>query len=166
MRFVLNEWRNGGNDDDSPHLLHDQGCTQTINLFECTNRVRMVDLPGYGYAKAPRDEAQKWHQFVTTFLSTRKALCSISVLVDSRRGVSTKDTELMELLNRHGLPHHIILTKVDKLSLSELHTTMEATRESTKQATYCSPILYVSSKDGIGVMDLRVGLMRAALKSG
>jgi len=95
MRFVLNEWRNGGNDDDSPHLLHDQGCTQTINLFECTNRVRMVDLPGarplifsspplvmrsssplnagYGYAKAPRDEAQKWHQFVTTFLSTRKA---------------------------------------------------------------------------------------------
>jgi GTP-binding protein len=137
------------------------GRTQTINYYQAGN-VKLVDLPGYGYAKAPVRMVREWQQFVNTFLTTRKSLYNTSVLVDSRRGITDKDAEVIQMLNTHGLPHQVVLTKADKLSRREIFVVLAETKERIKRSPFCSPIIYITSKDGLGVDELRIGLMRAA----
>ncbi len=139
---------------------------------------------GYGYAKAPVRMVREWQQFVNTFLTTRKSyvspsrswlqargrhhsssprrLYNTSVLIDSRRGITDKDAEVIQMLNTHGLPHQVVLTKADKLSRREIFVVLAETKERIKRSPFCSPIIYITSKDGLGVDELRIGMMRAA----
>lgn len=86
------------------------------------------------------------------------------MLLDSRRGVTDKDREMLQMLNTHAKPYQLVLTKADKLSRQEIFAVLQETREATKNEPYCSSIIYVTSKEGLGIDELRVGLMRVALK--
>lgn len=90
------------------------GRTQLINFFELDEQHRLVDLPGYGYAKVPAKMRLHWNQVLANFLTQRKSLKGLVILVDIRRGLSELDWGLVELVQAQ-LPIHILLTKSDKL---------------------------------------------------
>lgn len=92
------------------------GKTRLINFFVVNDRIRFVDLPGYGYARVPIKVRQGWRPMVEAYLSSRKALCLVVVIVDIRRVPSEGDKELFRWLDHHGLKGCLIATKVDKLS--------------------------------------------------
>ena len=93
------------------------GRTQLINFFELDQDRRLVDLPGYGFAKVPKKMRAHWNQVLTAFLLERQALCGLVIVVDIRRGITDLDQGLIDMLG-DSLPLHILLTKADKLSRS------------------------------------------------
>lgn len=103
------------------------GRTQALNFFLINNRFRFVDLPGYGYARAPRDLKAEWSAAAEDFLAKREQLVLSIHIVDSRHEPSKQDLQLHEWLRHHRKPHLIVITKSDKLSKNEL-------AQSTKRA--------------------------------
>ena len=95
------------------------GRTQLINFFELDQQRRLVDLPGYGFAKVSKQLRNHWDQVLSTFLLQRQALRGLVIVVDIRRGISDLDQALIEMMN-DSLPLHILLTKSDKLSRSAI----------------------------------------------
>jgi GTP-binding protein len=95
------------------------GRTQTINFFLVNEKLSLVDLPGYGFAKAPLEVRKAWKPMVETYLQTRKAIRLVILILDARRGLSPDDSTLLDWLDYHDLPALIILTKADKLSQFE-----------------------------------------------
>jgi GTP-binding protein len=95
------------------------GRTQTINFFLVNEKLSLVDLPGYGFAKAPLEVRKAWKPMVETYLQTRKAIRLVILILDSRRGISPDDATLLDWLDYHDLPALIVLTKADKLSQFE-----------------------------------------------
>ena len=91
------------------------GCTQTINFFEINRQLMFVDLPGYGYAKVSKEVRKQWRPMVETYLTTRKNLRVVVVILDIRRSPSPDDLNLISWLSSHGVPFLIVLTKADKL---------------------------------------------------
>lgn len=92
------------------------GKTQSINFFMINDRIRFVDLPGYGYARVPIHVRKRWRPMVEAYLSSRKSLCLVVVIVDIRRIPSEGDIELLRWISHHGLKGCLVATKVDKLS--------------------------------------------------
>ncbi|MCP4470662.1 MAG: YihA family ribosome biogenesis GTP-binding protein [Gammaproteobacteria bacterium] len=95
------------------------GRTQLINFFELDQQRRLVDLPGYGFARVSRQLRNHWDQVLSTFLLQRQALRGLVIVVDIRRGISDLDSALVEMMN-DSLPLHILLSKSDKLSRSAI----------------------------------------------
>jgi GTP-binding protein len=95
------------------------GRTQVINFFRVNRNLSLVDLPGYGFAKAPLEVRQAWKPMVETYLQTREAIRLVILILDSRRGLSPDDSTLLDWLDYHGIPTLIALTKADKLSQFE-----------------------------------------------
>jgi len=95
------------------------GRTQLINFFELDQQRRLVDLPGYGFAKVSKQLRNHWDQVLSTFLLQRQALRGLVIVVDIRRGISDLDQALIDMMN-DSLPLHILLTKSDKLSRSAI----------------------------------------------
>ena len=95
------------------------GRTQLINFFELDQQRRLVDLPGYGFAKVSKQLRNHWNQVLSTFLLERQALRGLVIVVDIRRGISDLDWALIDMMN-DSLPLHILLTKSDKLSRSAI----------------------------------------------
>ncbi len=94
------------------------GRTQQINFFQVDEFRRLVDLPGYGYAKVPRAMKQRWERLVGHYLQRRRSLQGLVIVVDSRRGLSELDMMLLEWCRDAAVPAHVLLTKADKLSRS------------------------------------------------
>ena len=95
------------------------GRTQLINFFELDQQRRLVDLPGYGFAKVSKQLRNHWDQVLSTFLLQRQALRGLVIVVDIRRGINDLDQALIDMMN-DSLPLHILLTKSDKLSRSAI----------------------------------------------
>ena len=95
------------------------GRTQTLNFFRVNEKLSLVDLPGYGFAKAPLEARRAWKPMVETYLQTREAVRLVILILDSRRGMSPEDSTLLDWLEYHGIPALIVLTKADKLSQFE-----------------------------------------------
>jgi GTP-binding protein len=95
------------------------GRTQTINFFRVNEKISLVDLPGYGYAKAPLDVRRAWKPMVESYLQTRREVCLVILILDARRGASPDDVTLQDWLDYHQIPSLIVLTKADKLSQLE-----------------------------------------------
>ena len=91
------------------------GCTQLVNFYRVDGRYQFVDLPGYGYARVPRDITAKWKELIEQYLLNRKALEMCFLILDSRRGWMDKDLELKEWLEFHNRRYVVIATKTDKL---------------------------------------------------
>jgi GTP-binding protein len=135
------------------------GRTQQINFFDLGGRLTLVDLPGYGYAKAPKGDVEKWTLLVNDYLRGRPELRRTCVLIDSRHGLKENDLEVMTMLDRAAVPYQIVLTKGDKIKPSALTTLIAAvTADITKRPAAFPQIIATSSDSGLGIAELRAAL--------
>lgn len=135
------------------------GRTQEINFFDLGGRLRLVDLPGYGYARAPREAAKEWSGLTREYLKGRAALRRVCLLVDSRHGLKDSDGEIMDLLDRTAVNYQIVLTKTDKVKAPELETTLAATTTAIARRPAAHPVIRpTSAQTGIGLPELRTDL--------
>jgi GTP-binding protein len=132
------------------------GRTQEINFFTCADSHYVVDLPGYGFAKAPKDTVAKWQRLLKAYLSGRATLRRAFVLIDSRHGVKAVDEEIMSLLDRSAVTFQVVMTKADKVKEVERAKNLEQTREAVSKHPAAYPeIIVTSSEKGWGVDVLR-----------
>ncbi len=128
------------------------GRTQQLNFFNFDDKLYLVDLPGYGYAKAPEKLVKQWQSVLKTYLRGRPNLRRVFVLIDSRRGIKSEDMEIMKMLDETAVSYQIILTKIDKISAAELAETIKSTSaEIAKHAAALPDILITSSEKKIGL---------------
>ena len=109
------------------------GRTQLINFFNLSNSQRLVDLPGYGYAKVSRDQKEKWQRDLSEYLEKRRSLQGLVLLMDIRHPLQEFDTAMLDWAQRGRMPVHILLTKADKLSRSQAMTSLFAVKKELKQ---------------------------------
>lgn len=133
------------------------GRTQELNVFESLSApLRIVDMPGYGFAQAPRDKVGAWTKLIHAYLVGRPNLRRVYVLVDARHGLKANDLTVMNELDRAAVSYQIILTKADKPSAQELDETVAATSTAIARRPAAHPELVVtSSETGRGIDVLR-----------
>lgn len=103
------------------------GRTQAINFFDMGNQCALVDLPGYGYAKVPRPEQERWDELISTYISNRNSLILLIIIVDIRRGLTPLDRQLLAWLAPTHKPVHVLLTKADKLTRQQAAAMLQQT---------------------------------------
>ena len=132
------------------------GRTQEINFFTLGETGYLVDLPGYGFAEAPKPVVEKWQRLLKSYLSGRPSLRRAFVLIDARHGAKQVDEEIMTLLDKAAVTFQVVLTKVDKVKASELEQSLARTRKAlaTHPAAY-PEIVLTSSEKGEGIPTLR-----------
>jgi GTP-binding protein len=141
------------------------GRTQELNIFEVGQpvRLRLVDMPGYGFAKAPKDLARKWRYLVNDYLRGRNVLKRALLLVDSRHGLKDVDRDVMKMLDDAAVGYALVLTKADKVKASELAEVESRTAEEARRHPAAFPELIVtSSETGLGMEKLREAVIEAA----
>ncbi|MBW6523695.1 ribosome biogenesis GTP-binding protein YihA/YsxC [Sphingomonas sp. RHCKR47] len=140
------------------------GRTQELNFFDVGRPLvfRLVDMPGYGFAKAPKDMVKKWRFLVNDFLRGRQALKRALVLIDSRHGIKDVDREILEMLDRAAVSYRLVLTKADKVKATDLaHVTAATAAEARKHAAAHPDIIQTSSEGGMGIAELRAAVLEA-----
>jgi GTP-binding protein len=105
------------------------GRTQTINFYRVDGKFHLVDLPGYGYARVPRDRTREWKDLIERYLLESQTLRLCCMILDARRGWMEPDLELKRWLEHHGKPYQVIATKIDKLKPSELERGLRTFRQ-------------------------------------
>jgi len=141
------------------------GRTQELNFFEVGDPAlfRLVDMPGYGFAKAPVKVVERWRQLVRTYLKGRQVLHRTLVLVDSRHGLKDVDREMMTMLDETAVGYRLVLTKADKVKASELAAVRAATEAEARRHPAAHPVLHVtSSEKGMGIAELRAAVLEDA----
>ena len=141
------------------------GRTQELNFFDVGEplQLRLVDMPGYGFAEAPKDMVKRWRFLVNDYLRGRAVLKRALVLVDSRHGLKEVDREVMQMLDDAAVSYHIVLTKGDKVKPSALGAVYEATMvEAAKHPAAHPSIFTTSSETGSGIAELRTAILVAA----
>lgn len=141
------------------------GRTQELNIFEVGDpvRLRLVDMPGYGFAKAPREVARKWRYLVNDYLRGRQVLKRTLLLIDSRHGIKEIDREVMKMLDDAAVGYRIVLTKADKVKASDLAEVTRATEEEARKRPAAHPeIIVTSAGTGLGMDRLRAAVLEAA----
>lgn len=131
------------------------GRTQMINLFSIENDCRLVDLPGYGYAKAPRTVQERWIETTNEYLKTRGCLRGLVLMMDIRHPHKESDQQIIAWTVSCGLPLHILLTKADKLSRSEQKNTLLKVQKDLAQYGDEVSVQIFSSLDKVGVEEAR-----------
>ena len=132
------------------------GRTQEINYFALGPSRYLVDLPGYGYAEAPKPVVEKWQRLLKSYLSGRQTLRRVFVLIDTRHGVKAVDEEILTLLDRSAVTFQAVLTKADKVSAAEREATILQVRGALAKHPAAYPELVVtSSEKGDGIETLR-----------
>lgn len=132
------------------------GRTQELNFFNLDDRLTLVDLPGYGYAKASKQKVADWTALVFAFLQGRASLVRLFLLIDSRHGLKDNDRELMEMLDKAAVTFQIVLTKADKVSAPALEATKaEVLAEARGHVAAYPVVLATSAETGFGIPLLR-----------
>ena len=134
------------------------GRTQELNFFEVgePTLLRLVDMPGYGFAKAPLKVVENWKRLVRDFLRGRVVLKRTLLLIDARHGPKPVDAEMMQMLDEAAVGYRIILTKADKIKASELEAVVAATMaEARKHSAAYPEVLVTSAEKGMGIAELR-----------
>ncbi len=142
------------------------GRTQELNIFEVGSptELRLIDMPGYGFAKAPKDLARKWRRLINDYLRGRPVLKRTLLLIDSRHGLKDVDRELMTMLDDAAVSYRLVLTKSDKVKSTELDAILEHTAGEARAHPAAHPeILTTSSESGFGMDRLRAAVLEAAL---
>ena len=139
------------------------GRTRELNFFRVGDHLRFVDMPGYGYAKAPKTEIERWSKLVRDYLRGRPGLARVFLLVDARHGVKTNDAAVMDMLDESAVVYQVVLTKADKLSNGALANVTAATGQLLSKRPAAHPlVLPVSAHDGVGVAELRAEIAALA----
>lgn len=140
------------------------GRTQELNFFDigAPLQFRLVDMPGYGFAKAPKDVVKKWRFLINDFLRGRQVLKRALVLVDARHGLKEVDMDILEMLDRAAVSYRLVLTKADKIKPTELAAVQAATAVEARKHPAAHPdILATSSETGLGIAELRAAVVEA-----
>lgn len=127
------------------------GRTQSLNLFNIDDRIMIVDLPGYGYARVGRERSDAWLVRLSEYLLTRRQLTRLFVLIDSRIGARPSDLELMDFCDANGISYQVVYTKKDKRIREE--NQVKLSHES--RGAMCADILETSAEKKMGLESLR-----------
>lgn len=137
------------------------GRTREINYFDLGGYLRLVDLPGYGYARASRKDVAVWTKLTRDFLRGRSVLRRVCVLVDSRHGLKPADAEVMDLLDEAAVNYQIVFTKIDKIKPTALSALMMETQKKIARRPAAHPLICAtSSEKGDGIELLRAELAK------
>ena len=142
------------------------GRTQELNFFNVGDPpiFRLVDMPGYGFAEAPRDLVRQWRHLINDYLRGRQVLARAFVLIDSRHGIKPVDTEILDMLDAAAVSYHVVLTKGDKIKATELAAVTTQTAEAARKRPAAHPdILVTSSEKGMGLPELRTAVLAAII---
>jgi GTP-binding protein len=133
------------------------GRTQELNFFDLgEGKLYMVDLPGYGFADAPKKTVDTWRRLTLDYLRGRVSLKRVFVLIDARRGIGEVDKEVLKAFDTSAVAYQIILTKIDKLNKSEIGPLVEATLLELKKRPAAHPrVIATSAEKGVGLEELR-----------
>lgn len=133
------------------------GRTQELNFFEPQERsLFLVDMPGYGFAEAPKDKVEAWTRLVKDYLAGRQRLARVFLLIDARHGIKAVDDGIMKLLDEAAVSYQVVLTKADKIKPTALAVLAAKTSAILAQHTAAYPyVIATSSETGMGIDDLR-----------
>lgn len=140
------------------------GRTQELNYFDVGAPLvfRLVDMPGYGFAKAPKDVVKKWRFLVNDYLRGRQVLKRTLVLIDSRHGIKDVDREVLEMLDVAAVSYRLVLTKTDKIKATDLAAVLAATEAEARKHPAAHPeVIATSSEKGMGIAELRTAVLEA-----
>ena len=147
------------------------GRTQELNFFVPDGHsgeggdlppIAVVDMPGYGFAKAPKDQVDRWTALVFDYLKGRVTLKRVYVLIDSRHGIKKNDDEIFTLLDKAAVSYQIVLTKTDKIKAAGVPKLIEETLAKIKKRPAAFPgVIATSSEKGAGLEDLRAAIVLA-----
>ena len=137
------------------------GRTREINFFAGGNELVLVDLPGYGYARAGREKIAAWTGLIEAYLQGRANLARVFVLIDARHGLKETDAEVLDRLDRVAVSYAIVLTKTDRLQEAELAARVEGTLGAIRRRPAAFPAVFpTSSISGAGLGELRGAIVR------
>ncbi|MEO8302427.1 MAG: ribosome biogenesis GTP-binding protein YihA/YsxC [Rhizomicrobium sp.] len=139
------------------------GATRQINFFNLAGRLMLVDLPGYGFAKRSRTEAESWQEMIFSYLRGRSRLRRVALLIDARRGVLESDQQVMALLDRSAVSYALVLTKADELKPGDQAQTLQAAAaQAAKHTAALAEVQLTSALTGTGIPQLRAHLAALA----
>jgi len=142
------------------------GRTQQLNFFNLgpdieAPRLRLVDMPGYGYAAVSKEKIANWTRLMKEFLRGRASLARVFVLIDGRHGVKDVDGDMLKLLDSSGVSYQIVLTKRDEVKLSQIESRIAETQAILRQHPAAHPeVIFTSSEKGEGIPELRAAIAR------
>jgi GTP-binding protein len=142
---------------------HTPGRTQELIFFEGPDKtgLRLVDMPGYGYAKAPKTQVASWTDLIHKFLLGRASLARVYVLIDARHGLKDVDLEILKTLDRSAVSYQIVLTKADQVKAAELAGRIAETEAALAKHPAAFPnVLATSSRSSTGMESLRAAMAR------
>jgi len=146
---------------------HTPGRTQELVFFAADDRVTLVDMPGYGYAAAPKAKVAAWSSLIHAYLRGRSNLRRVYALVDARRGLTAPDDEVLETLDAAAVSYQIVLTKADEVKPPELVTCLDTTTAALARHPAAFPeALATSARDGAGIPELRAAIARLMTERG
>jgi len=132
------------------------GRTRQLIFFSLSGRLQLVDLPGYGYAKAPKTDIDGWTKLTRQFLAGRQTLQRLMLLIDSRRGINDADRQMMKLMDEQAVSWAVVLTKIDKLTAGQQNEMILKTSEQISKHVAAFPHIWTtSSADKTGIEALR-----------
>lgn len=141
---------------------NEPGRTREVNFFDLDGRMRLVDLPGYGFAKASKGEVKRFQNLGRDYLRGRVTLKRVYLLIDSRHGLKAVDGEALDALDLAAVSYQVVLTKSDKLKKGEGERVAEATLKAISKRPAAFPrVALTSSEKGEGLPELRAEIMRA-----
>ena len=141
------------------------GRTQELNVFEVGEPTlfRIIDMPGYGFAEAPKDVVRQWKHLVFDYLRGRTVLRRVLVLIDCRHGIKPVDREIMSMLDKAAVSFQVVLTKGDKIKPTELTKVHEAVSAAARIHPAAYPeVIATSAEKGEGIPELRAAVLAAA----
>ena len=141
---------------------NEPGRTREVNFFDLDSRMRLVDLPGYGWAKASKATVKKFQDLGRDYLRGRVTLKRVYLLIDARHGLKKVDDEALDALDLAAVSYQIVLTKADKLKPSEVEAVRLRTEAAIRKRPAAHPrVLATSSEKGTGLPELRAEIMEA-----
>lgn len=151
---------------------HTPGRTRELNFFALggpaeSAKLRLVDMPGYGYAAVSREKTASWTRLIEDFLRGRAALLRVFLLIDGRLGAKPADVEMLDLLDRSAVSYQIVLTKLDEVKASEREGRLAAAHALIAERPASFPeVVLASSHSGEGIGDLRAAIARLLIERG
>lgn len=147
-------------------VSHTPGRTQQLNFFALggapgAERLRLVDMPGYGYAAVGKEKVASWSALMRDYLKGRASLARVFVLVDGRRGVKPADEEMFDLLDQSAVSYQVVLTKHDELKVAERAQALAAMADALAKRPAAFPeVIFTSARSGEGIGALRGAVAR------
>ena len=151
---------------------HTPGRTQQLNFFALgptpeTAKLRLVDMPGYGYAAVSKDKISAWTRLMQDYLRGRTTLLRVFVLIDGRHGLKDSDTAMLDLLDRSAMSYQIVLTKKDEVKARDVEARVADTLKALERRPAAYPhVIFTSSAKGEGIAELRAGVAQLLAERG